>query len=213
MKDMILSLSGGLDSGSLLYEYKDRIAMTVSFNYGSNHASNELKCAEDLSRRLGIPHKVIDLREAFNGFKSALLEGADAIPDDSYVPETVKAITVPFRNGIFLSILAGLADSIGVKYVALASHGGDHELYKDCSPEFSDAMNNAITLGTQNGIEFFRPYIDCTKRELSIRGIKAGLNPDWTWSCYKGQGTPCGKCPTCVERDEALKGLDWSMNK
>lgn len=213
MKDMILSLSGGLDSAALMYEYKDRIALAVSFNYGSNHAPKELKCATDLAKRLNIPHKIIDLREAFKEFNSALLSGADAVPDFSSGMADLMKCNVPFRNGIMLSILAGLADSKNLKYIALASHHDDHSVFPDCRPEFSDAMCRAITLGTQNEIEFFRPYINITKRELAIRGIKAGLNPDNTYSCYKGGDVPCGVCPTCKGRIEALEGLDWPMNK
>ena len=137
MKDMILSLSGGLDSSSLLFEYKDEIMMAVSFTYGSNHNVMENKAAEFVARKAGIPWKLIDLTKAFMGFKSALLEGAEAVPDSKYDVESISQLVVPFRNGIFLSILAGLADSIGAKRIALANHSGDHTIYKDCRPEFS----------------------------------------------------------------------------
>ena len=210
MKDIILSLSGGLDSGSLLFEYQDRIALAVSFNYGSNHAPYELAAAKKMTRILGIPHRIIDMRESFKGFKSALLAGSDAVPSEEYNENSIKADVVPFRNAIFLSVLAGIADSTeGVKYIALATHSGEHDLYPDCTPEFSDAMSKAISLGTEHHIEFFRPYIHINKREVAKRGIAHGLNPDWTYSCYKGVFPPCGVCATCREREEALRGLTW----
>lgn len=126
MKDIILSLSGGLDSSSLLFEFKDSILLAVSFTYGSNHNAMELKAAQRVAEKAGVPWRLIDLTEAFKGFKSALLSGSDAVPQMEYNPETISELVVPFRNGIFLSVLAGLADSLGAKRIALASHSGDH---------------------------------------------------------------------------------------
>lgn len=209
MKDIILSLSGGLDSSSLLFEYKDRIKLAVSFAYGSNHEEQELASAKLVAKKANVAHKIINICNVFQRINSALLSGSDKVPQDCYNTETIKNLVVPFRNGIFLSILAAIAESEKLEYIALASHAGDHAIYPDCTEAFSDAMNEAIRLGTTNNVKFFRPYINLTKREVAIRGIKAGLNPDWTYSCYKGGKIPCGKCPTCIERNEALKGLKW----
>lgn len=209
MKDMILSLSGGLDSSSLLFEYKDDIIMAVSFTYGSNHNAMENKAAKLVAEKAGVPWHLVDLTEAFKGFKSALLSGADAVPDAEYSPESIAQTVVPFRNGIFLSVLAGLADSVSAKRIALANHSGDHCVYLDCRPEFSEAMEKAIELGTENHVKFFYPYVNLSKREVAERGIAAGLNPDWTYSCYKGGEKPCGVCSTCLERASALAGLTW----
>ena len=214
MKDTILSLSGGLDSSSLLFEFRDRIKLAVSFKYGSNHQDKELAAAKKVVEevnKLGanIEHRIIDLTNTFKTFKSALLSGADAVPNAEYNEETIADLVVPFRNGIFLSILAGIADSVGVYKIALAAHSGDHCVYPDCRPEFSDAIEKAIQLGTSRNVEFFRPYINISKADIASRGVNAGLNPDWTYSCYKGGDKPCGECPTCVERTESLKGLKW----
>lgn len=210
VKDIILSLSGGLDSSSLLFEYKDRIALAVSFKYPSNHNERELKRAKDVSKHACVDYHVVDLTGAFWGFNSALLEGAGAVPNAEYNKETISKLIVPFRNGIFLSVLAGLADSRGCEYIALANHAGDHEVYPDCRPEFSSAMGLAIYKGTSNGVQLFCPYVNLSKGEIAYRGIKAGLKPEWTYSCYKGKKVPCGKCPTCIERQEAL---DYAYKK
>lgn len=210
MKDMILSLSGGLDSSSLLFEYKDDIIMAVSFTYGSNHNKMENAAAKLVAEKAGVPWHLVDLTDAFKGIKSALLSGADAIPDAEYNPESIAQTVVPFRNGIFLSVLAGLADSVGAKRIALASHFDDGgSVYLDCRRDFSEALEQAIKLGTENKVEFFYPYIDLTKREVAKRGIAAGLNPDWTYSCYRGGEKPCGVCATCRARARALEGLSW----
>lgn len=210
MKNTILSLSGGLDSSSLLFEFKDRISMAVSFKYPSNHNENELKCAVKVAEKAGVPHHIVDVTDAFKGFKSALLSGADAVPNAEYDKDSIRELVVPFRNGIFLSILAGLAESRGCEFIALANHAGDHEIYPDCRPEFSAAMGLAIYRGTSNGVQFFCPYVSLDKKDIAYRGIKAGLDPDWTYSCYKGGDVPCGVCPTCLERKKAI---DYAYQK
>lgn len=204
MKNIILSLSGGLDSSSLLFEYKKRIKYAVSFKYPSNHNSKELECAKLVCEKARIPHKIIDITGVFEGFKSALLSGAEAVPNSEYGQEAISKLVVPFRNGIFLSILAGLAESEGCKYIALASHANDSITYPDCRPKFSKAFDKAVKLGTSNKVKFFRPYNEMSKAEVAYRGIKSGLEPLWTYSCYKGGDKPCRECPTCKERQEAL---------
>ena len=209
-KNTILSLSGGLDSSSLLFDYKDSIKYAVSFKYPSNHNSKELECAKLVCEKAGIPHRIIDVTEVFKGFKSALLSGADAVPNAEYSQESISQLVVPFRNGIFLSILAGLAESENCEYIALASHANDSTTYPDCRPEFSIAFDKVIELGTSNGVRFFCPYKDMSKKYVAYNGIKAGLNPDWTYSCYKGGNKPCGVCPTCKERQEAI---EWAYEQ
>ena len=90
MKDSIIIVSGGMDSITMLYEYKDRIALGVSFNYGSNHNAREIPFAELHCKRLGIPHITIDLGFMHQYFKSSLLEGAGAIPEGNYDEENMK---------------------------------------------------------------------------------------------------------------------------
>lgn len=204
MKDIILSLSGGLDSASFLYCYKERIKLAVSFKYPSNHNKIELKYAKRLCKKTGIPHKIINVTQIFKDFKSSLLSGADKVPNAEYNKESISSLVVPFRNGIFLSILAGLAESYNVKYIGLASHSNDSTTYPDCTKEFSDAFNTATQLGTLNKVEFFAPFVNKNKGDVAYFGITEGLNPDDTYSCYKGFSQPCGECPTCKERKDAL---------
>lgn len=197
MRDTILSLSGGLDSSSLLFEFKDRISLAVSFRYPATHNERELKRAADVAKRASVDHHIVDLTSAFQGFRSVLLnrvEKCDGVK--------IEEFGIPFRNGIFLSILAGLAESKNCGYIALANHGG---VYPDCTAEFSNAMGLAIYRGTTNGVQFFCPYVNLTKSEIAYRGIKAGLKPEWSYSCYSGKKIPCGVCPPCVKRKEALE--------
>lgn len=205
MKDSIIVVSGGMDSITMLYEYKDRIAQAVSFHYGSNHNDKELAFAKLHCERLGIPHLIIPLSFIGQYFESSLLQGADAIPEGNYDDENMKSTVVPFRNGIMLAIAAGLAETHHLQYVMLANHSGDHAIYPDCRPEFVDSMSDAIAAGTYEGIRIFAPYTNITKADIARHGKELGIDYSETWSCYKGGEHHCGKCGTCTERIEALR--------
>ncbi|MBR3399240.1 MAG: 7-cyano-7-deazaguanine synthase QueC [Prevotella sp.] len=205
MKDSIIIVSGGMDSVTLLYDFKDRIALGISFDYGSNHNAKEIPFARWHCEQLGIEHITIDLAFMPQYFKSSLLEGADAIPEGHYADENMKSTVVPFRNGIMLSIAAGIAESRGLKYVMMANHGGDHTIYPDCRAEFVEAMSEATKAGTFPGIEILAPYTNITKADIARKGKALGIDYSKTWSCYKGEDVHCGKCGTCVERKEALR--------
>ena len=204
MKDSILILSGGMDSTTLLYDYRDRIALALSFDYGSNHNARELPFARLHCERLGIPHIVIPLDFMSRYFRSSLLSGADDIPEGNYADENMKSTVVPFRNGIMLAVAAGMAESRGLQYIMMANHGGDHTIYPDCRPEFVEAFDDAARTGTYNGVRLLSPYTHLTKAEIAARGRELGIDYSETWSCYKGLQRHCGRCGTCVERKEAL---------
>lgn len=204
MKDSLIIVSGGMDSITLLYDKKDEIALGVSFDYGSNHNAREIPFAELHCKRLGIKHITIKLDFMHQYFKSSLLEGADAIPEGHYAADNMKSTVVPFRNGIMLSIAAGIAESNGLKKVLIANHGGDHTIYPDCRPGFIKAMNAATEAGTYVGVQVSAPYTSISKTDIARRGKQLGINYAETWSCYKGGEKHCGKCGTCVERREAL---------
>ena len=205
MKDSIIVLSGGLDSTTLLYEYQSRIALAVSFDYGSNHNQRELAFAALHCERLGIKHLIIPLDFIHQYFHSSLLSGADAVPEGNYDDENMRSTVVSFRNGIMLAVAAGLAEDNGLQQIMMANHAGDHAIYPDCRPSFVQAMDNAVQAGTYNGVRLFTPYTNLTKADIARRGKTLGIDYSETWSCYKGGEHHCGKCGTCTERIEALR--------
>ena len=204
-KDGLIVLSGGMDSVTLLYEYQDSLALAVSFDYGSKHNARELPFARLHCERLGIEHLTIPLSFIGQYFRSALLEGGGAIPKGSYDEENMAATVVPFRNGIMLSIAAGLAESRGLKRVYLANHFGDHAIYPDCRASFIRPMHEAILQGTSNSVEVTAPYTDISKGDIARHGKQLAINYAETWSCYEGGDLQCGSCATCIERREAMQ--------
>jgi 7-cyano-7-deazaguanine synthase len=210
MKDSLIIVSGGMDSVTMLYEYRERIGLALTFDYGSNHADREISCAILHCRRLGIRHIIIPLDFMHSYFKSSLLEGADAIPEGHYSEENMLSTVVPFRNGIMLAIAAGIAETNGLSNVMIANHGGDHAIYPDCREEFISAMSEATEKGTYEGIKVWAPYTNISKTDIALHGKALGIDYSETWSCYKGGDVHCGRCGTCVERREALAaaGID-----
>lgn len=200
----MLVLSGGMDSTTMLWEYKERIAVAVNFHYGANHNEREAECARENCRRAGVELVEIDLSFMGRLFESSLLSGAEAIPEGNYDDDNMKSTVVPFRNGIMLSVAAGLAESRGLKCVMIANHGGDHAIYPDCRGGFIHAMAGAIAEGTYEHIELLAPYTNISKADIARRGVALGVDYSLTYSCYKGGERHCGKCGTCRERHEAM---------
>ena len=199
-----------MDSVTLLYDYRDVVALAVTFDYGSNHNAREIACARIHCRRLGIEHIVIPLAFVAKYFKSSLLSGADAIPEGNYDDANLKSTVVPFRNAVMLAGACGIAESRDLRRVMLANHFGDHAIYPDCRRDFVDAMSEAMRCGTYCGVTVFAPYTDITKADIARRGALLGIDYAETYSCYKGGEHHCGRCGTCRERREALAeaGID-----
>lgn len=204
----VLVYSGGMDSTTLLHESKDTIALCVSFNYGSKHNQRELVYAQENCRSLGIRHQTVDLPFVNELFRSNLLMSGGAIPEGDYSKENMKSTIVPFRNGIMLSIAAGLAESNGLSFIMMANHKSDHEGYPDCRPTFVEAMHQAIFEGSGRLVSLLAPYTSFDKREIAVRARSLGVDLSRSWSCYKGGELHCGTCGTCLERKRALDGFD-----
>lgn len=203
-KNVLMVLSGGMDSVTMLHEYRSEIALAVTFGYGANHNVREAECARWNCKQLGIELIEIDLEFMGRYFESSLLSGADAIPEGHYADDNMRSTVVPFRNGIMLAVAAGLAESRGLTTVMIANHAGDHAIYPDCRAGFVEAMKQAIRQGTYAPVELRAPYTMLTKGQIAARGARFGVDYAHTYSCYKGGERHCGRCGTCVERREAL---------
>lgn len=204
MRNSLIALSGGVDSTTLLYEYREEVACAVGFDYGSKHNARELAAAEAICRELGIPYLIIPLAFIEEYFRSDLLLSGGEMQLGDYSEENMSSTVVPFRNGIMLSVLAGLAESRDLQQVLIANHFGDHAIYPDCRESFVTPMGEAITAGTSNGVKLVAPYTTLTKAEIVARGTRLGVPYGKTYSCYQGGERHCGRCGTCRERHDAF---------
>lgn len=200
-------LSGGLDSSvALAQALKSRIppVRALFFHYGSKHNDRELRAAQAIAHFYDVPLSVVRLDFAAWGFKSSLLAEQGEIPEGHYAAESMLSTVVPFRNGIMLSIAAGIAESHELDAILIGSHFGDHAIYPDCRVQFNTPMRDAIRYGTYRNIELLTPFAQNDKWYIAKEGARLNVPMHLTWSCYKGGEVHCGKCGTCVERKEAF---------
>ena len=207
MKNKLIIVSGGMDSITLLHKEKENIGMALSFYYGQKHRK-ELEFAEWNCQKLNIPWNKIDLSVLIPFLKSNLLAIGGDIPEGHYENENQKLTVVPFRNGIMLSIACGIAESNNLKIILIANHAGDHAIYPDCRENFIIPMSRAMFEGTYENIQIEAPFTHIDKRAIGLIGKNLEIDFLKTWSCYKGKEVHCGKCGSCTERKEALKGFD-----
>lgn len=206
MKTLVIC-SGGLNSVSLaqIVAAEQQLTRLVSFDYGQRHRK-ELDFAAAAARRLGVPHHLIDMRPigaALTG--SALTDDID-VPDGHYAEETMRITVVPNRNAIMLAIGFGIAAANGDEAVATAVHGGNHFIYPDCRPTFTEAFHEMqrMALDGYANVRLYTPFVERTKADIVAEGAKHATPFAETWSCYKGGALHCGRCGTCVERREAF---------
>tara|TARA_B110000240_G_scaffold45285_1_gene51023 strand:+ start:1028 stop:1876 length:849 start_codon:yes stop_codon:yes gene_type:complete len=179
-KHAVVSLSGGMDSSTLLLKCLDKFetVTALSFDYGQKHKV-ELKRARALVDYLNrqctdnncyggcrIKYQVIKLDGLVDLLDSALVEGGDEVPEGHYAAENMKATVVPNRNKIFASISQAVALSIANKTgdptsIALGIHAGDHDIYPDCRQEFRDADDKAFREGNWDAdrVGYYTPYL------------------------------------------------------
>jgi 7-cyano-7-deazaguanine synthase len=206
MKTIVIC-SGGLDSVTLAHKAaaERELAGLLSFDYGQRHVK-ELESARACARRLGVPHRVVDLRDVGAALSGSALTDDVAVPDGHYAEETMRITVVPNRNAIMLAVAFGMAAAQKAGAVAAAVHGGDHFIYPDCRPGFVaafQAMQDAALEGYA-AVTLWTPYVQGSKADIVRDGARLGVPFAETWSCYKGGARHCGRCGTCVERREAF---------
>ena len=175
-KNVIISLSGGMDSSTLLLRcLKDYDTVTgISFDYGQKHRV-ELERAQSLIQYLGekgynIKYRQIQLNGLADLLNSALVQGGQDVPEGHYEQENMRETVVPNRNKIFASIAQAVALSVANEKgeqtdIALGLHAGDHAIYPDCRQEFRDADDAAFRMGNWEAerVGYFTPYLEGDK--------------------------------------------------
>lgn len=218
----IVSLSGGLDSAVLLGDVLEMLkkkainqksidvstkVLCVAFNYGSKHNRYENHAAANIADHYGdrTGFELVDLRGVMNHFKSVLLQDGGDIPEGHYEEESMRQTVVPGRNLIFLSILAGLAESYQIPEIYIGAHAGDHNIYPDCRPIFLQHAAEAIYHSSDGKVRVVRPYEGINKQQIVSIGLTQSTPFFLTRTCYKAQPVACGKCGSCQERLEAFQ--------
>lgn len=205
-----ISLSGGLDSAVLLGVLRHTIPgqeiFGVIYNYGSKHNDRENQAANAIAKHYEISSMTIDLKGMIDPFNnSTLISPAKDIPQGHYAAEPMRQTVVPGRNLIFISILAGIAQSSGMNSIYIGVHAGDHYIYPDCRPDFLEQVRKTVTLSSEGTVELKAPFVYMNKADIVARGVEINVPFHLTWTCYKGGCKACGVCGSCQERLEAFR--------
>ena len=214
MSKAVVLLSGGLDSSTVLAIARERghEAVALTFDYGQRH-DREIRCAREVAKALGAVEHIV-LQIPLGPLLDSSLTHADrAVPEGRSREEIaggVPSTYVPSRNIIFLSIAASVAESIGAESVFIAANAVDFSGYPDCTPEFIQAFQRVMDVGTKAGkggrpVRIEAPVIRMTKAGIVKEAVRLGVPLELTWSCYKGGERACGVCDSCLLRLEGFR--------
>ena len=213
---VLVLFSGGVDSTTALalainqYGHENVVALSIS--YGRKH-DKEIQAANQIAKYYQVEHIFLDLAKIFEYSDCSLLNhSSKEIPHETYAKQLSKTdgkpVTtyVPFRNGLFLSSAASIALSKNCNLIYYGAHKDDAagNAYPDCSEIFNNAMNQAIYEGSGHQLQIEAPFVNKSKADIVKIGLDLNVPYHLTWSCYEGNDKPCGKCGTCLDRQEAF---------
>lgn len=193
---IIILMSGGLDSSTLLYKLKKGAYVEcMHFDYGQTHIK-ELTSAKQICADAGVKLHQCKLPAVFTD--SALI-GSKPIPDG-------EAVIVPNRNMLLLSAATAYASQNDFDAVAIGCNDDDGLAYPDCGRMFLSAMGKAMRFCHTRPIELLAPFVweTMSKADIVTLAHELCVPVDQTWSCYKGGKNPCGTCAACELREKAI---------
>ncbi len=205
-------LSGGMDSSTLAYLAKSEgyEICALHLNYGQRTESKELACAQKIASLLKAKDFIAINVGYFSQFgKSSLTDKEIAVekfdPARAHVPNTY----VPFRNANLLSIATSFAEAKEADAIFIGVQSLDYSGYPDCRPQFIEAFQRVIDLGTKDttSITLKTPFLRMTKTDILKSGMKLGVPYEHTWSCYQKEEKACGTCGSCHFRKEAFDAI------
>lgn len=212
MKKALCIISGGMDSAvaSSIAKSQGYEIVALHFDYGQRTMDKERDCFEKIASSLEAVDKiVIDASFIANIGGNALTDKSIQIPKNALQSQSLPATYVAFRNGVFLSIAASIAQVKQCEAIYIGLVEVDGSGYPDCTAEFLEAMNKAVNLGTGCDIAFKAPLIGLSKTQIVEKAYKLGVDLSNTWSCYESGDLACGECDSCLLR---LKGFKESGN-
>jgi len=207
-KKAICIISGGMDSAlaATIAKNSGFEIVALHFNYGQKTQEKELECFEKIAQDLKASKKyVIDLDFFKQIGATALIGDEFDIPTDGIKPG-VPITYVPYRNGIFLSIAAAVAQKHEAQALFIGVVEEDSSGYPDCRESFIKSIEKSINLGLRDGssLEIVTPLIHLSKEQIVKKALELGVKLEHTWSCYKNSNKACGVCDSCRLR---LKGF------
>jgi 7-cyano-7-deazaguanine synthase len=133
------------------------------------------------------------------------MEVGEADLDSDEIPNSY----VPFRNSNLLSMATSYAEANDCDALFIGAHSEDFAGYPDCRPEFFEAFQQVINVGTkpETDITLEAPFVEWSKTDIAERGLELGVPYEHTWSCYRAEAPACGTCDSCAFRLQAFQNL------
>lgn len=200
----IIAVSGGLDScvTAAIANQNYQLAF-AHFNYGQRTEARELKSFYDIADYYKVKHRlVID----FSHFKeiggSSLTDNNIEVSKADLSNKEIPTSYVPFRNANILSACVSWAEVLNANAIFIGAVYEDSSGYPDCRPDFFEAFEKMIDLGTkpETKIKIHTPIIHLSKAEIVKLGVELNAPLHLTWSCYKNNDVACGICDSCALR-------------
>jgi len=208
-KRCVCIISGGMDSAlsAKIAQNEGYEIIAVHFNYGQRTEHKEVECFRKVATSVNARECYeIDLPFFEQIGASALTDKSIEVPTGG-LEEGVPVTYVPFRNGIFLSIAAAVAEKHGAEALFIGVVEEDSSGYPDCREHYIEQMQQAINLGTkkETQLEIKMPLVLLKKSQIVQKSLELGVPLEYTWSCYKEEEKACGVCDSCRLR---LKGFE-----
>ena len=209
MKKAVCVISGGMDSAlsAKIAQNEGYEVVGVHFNYGQRTERKELEAFRALCDDYGITARYeIDLPFFTQIGASALTDPTIDVPTEGIKPG-VPVTYVPFRNGIFLSIAASIAEKEEAEAIFIGVVEEDSSGYPDCRERYIEAMERAVNVGTkeETKITIRMPLVHRKKSQIVQKALELGVPLEHTWSCYRDEDKACGVCDSCRLR---LQGFE-----
>lgn len=191
MRKVVSLVSGGIDSSlmSVLIREKGHSQIPLFIDYGQRAVAQEWKACVDHHERLGLPVPV----------KIELSDYGRLIPSGLTNPEMdlVKDVFLPGRNMLFLLTGCSYARSSDADTVAIGLLNEDAHIFPDQTSAFLKAAESTLALAVDQDIKILAPLLDFHKGDVIALAADYGIIN--TYSCHKGEDTPCGQCIACDE--------------
>jgi 7-cyano-7-deazaguanine synthase len=206
---VLLLLSGGLDSATLLAEVTSHGAEihAITFDYGQRHAP-EISAAAEFAHRYGVAdHMVIELDLRIDEASALLARGPAVTEYSGDLPTGQVDTYVPMRNLMFVAHAACVAEVRGIRRILIGFNKDDAVNYWDCAAGFVEHTNALLCLSTGGAVQVEAPYCALTKAEVVQRARDYGVPLERTVTCYAPVAdSPCGRCLACRILSDALGG-------
>ena len=203
-------VSGGMDScvtAAIANEKNEELAF-LHVSYGQPTEARERQAFEDLADSYKVTKRLavsIEYLKAIGG--SSLTDENIPVSEANLTSREIPTSYVPFRNSHLLSIATSWAEVIGAQRIYIGAVAEDSSGYPDCRPEFYEAFQRAIEVGTkpETNVAIVTPVIHLRKAEIVRRGVELNAPLHLTWSCYSAEDRACGSCDSCALRLRAFR--------